>query len=121
MAVRLGKYYIHINDGVRKYILCAKTFVQCAEMFSPCNIYINGAPKHLYECANILGLPRKCFGLRGNILACAEIFSLSAEMYSLPAENYMLRQNIFKSHTNLLFARGNYYVPTILGMPECRD
>jgi len=77
--------------------------------------------KYLFACADILGLPHKYFGLRGNILACAEIFSLSAEMYSLPAENYLLRGNIFKSRANFLFARGNYYVPTILGMPECRD
>ena len=70
--------------------------------------------KYLFACADILGLPRKYFGLRGNILACAEIFSL-------PAENYMLRENIFKSRANFLFARGNYQVPTILGMPECRD
>jgi hypothetical protein len=59
--------------------------------------------KYLFACADILGLAQKYFGLRGNILACAEIFSLPAEIYSLPAENYMLRGNIFKSRANFLF------------------
>ena len=61
------------------------------------------------------------FGLCGNILGCAEIFSLPAEIYSLPAEIYVLRGNIFKLCTNKKFARGNYYVLTTLGMPFCRD
>jgi len=74
-----------------------------------------------WASTQIFWFARKYFGLRGNILTCAEIFSLSAEMYSLPAENYVLRGNIFKLRANKKFARGNYYVPTILGMPECRD
>ena len=31
MAVRSRKYSPHINDDARKYILCAKIFVYCAE------------------------------------------------------------------------------------------
>jgi hypothetical protein len=91
-----------------------KTFVQCAEMFSPCNIYISGA-QNIYVSAQI------SIYLLGNILACAGIFSLPTEIYSLRAENYMLRGNFFKLRGHFLFARGNYYVLTILGMPECRD
>ncbi len=84
-------------------------FVQCAEMFSPRNIYISGALKHLYECANIYLLARIFLGFHANILVCAEmfwltrkcfgcaeIFSLPAKVHSLPAENYMLRGNFFQ-------------------------
>ena len=31
MAVRSRKYSPHINDDARKYMLCAKIFVHCAE------------------------------------------------------------------------------------------
>jgi hypothetical protein len=61
-------------------------------------------------------------------MCCAETYSLCAEIYSLCAETYVLRGNIFKSPQIFWFVRGNYYVPcadfglpTILGMPLCRD
>ena len=65
MAVRLLKKSGSLDGCARKFILCAKVFVHCAEIFSPRNIYISGAPKHLCE--------------RANNLACAEILNLCAE------------------------------------------
>ena len=61
MAVRLGKYYLYIKCSARKFLLCAEIFVKCAEMLALRNIYISGALKYLYDCAEILWLP-------GNIL-----------------------------------------------------
>ena len=110
MAVRLGKYYLHINNGARKYILCVKTFVQCAEMFLPHNIYISGAPKHFYGCANIYLLARIFLGFHANIFVCAEIFWLvrkylvypqkiicCAKIFSSRAQTFCLRAEIIRS------------------------
>ena len=105
------------------------------------HIYIIYAPKHLYKCGNILA----CTEI---LSLCTETHLLCAETHLLWAEIYVLRRNLFIVRGNLLtvrgnlcaarkyfqvpqifwFVRGNYYVPcadfglpTILGMPLCRD
>ena len=89
MAVRLGKYYLYIKCGARKYISCAKTFVQCTEMFPPRKMYISAAPKH--------------FGLRGNIQAtCRNVFTARGKLYAA--------RKCFQLPQIFLFVRRNYCV-----------
>ena len=77
MAIRLGKYYLHINNGVRKYI---KHFYSAQKCFHPA-IYILVVPRNIYMSAQIFiclrgyswastqifWFARKYFGLRGNV------------------------------------------------------
>src|SRR6266700_2654941 len=79
--------------------------------FSPRKIYISGAPKHLYECANIYLLARIFLGFHANILVCAEIFWLARKCLVYPQKcihclrKIMCCAEIFSmSCANFLFA-----------------
>jgi hypothetical protein len=85
----------------------------------PPNIYMSAQifiwlRRYSWACAEIFWLARKYFRSHGNIEPTRRILFTAAEIY-------VLRGNIFKLHANKKFARGNYHVPAILGMPLCRD
>src|SRR6266567_613381 len=103
MAVRLGKYYLHINNGVWKYI---KHLYSAQKCFHPA-IYILVVPRNTYMSAQIficlrgyswastqifwfarkyLVYPQKCIHCPRKIICCAEIFSSCAQTFCLRAE-----------------------------------
>ena len=69
MLGQVGKYSEIINNGLRKYNLCAETFILCAEIFIMCaetfstpeDIFFS--PQKKIKCPNIFSpLPRFTFG-----------------------------------------------------------
>ena len=94
---------------VRENKSCARKYLHTAQKSCNPQIFIICAPKHLVECADIY-LPAGIFlGLRGNILGCTEMLSLSAENYSLCAETYVLVRKFFVSARKLLCPKPGFW------------
>ena len=106
---------VHRNIScVPKHLYSAQKCFDTAKyiLVVPQNIYMSAQIficlcRYSWACAQTFWLVQKYFRLHGNIFGFVKIFWLVWKYFWLC--------------TNFLFVHGNYYVPTILGMPLCHD